>query len=139
MGLKFADGANDKDKPKNKDNTSKSSALDDLRSMLSKPTKSGQEAMPDDQINSIMDRVGDLPREEVIGMINTHDRLDDLIYLFQQVRENPEDKQNLVKFVSLIKDTTEKFSNMQLGSMISAGIAAIVELERRDKNGEREQ
>ena len=137
MALKFAGESNqpERDKPK-----SSGSALDELRNLLGQPTQGGhQDAMPPEMIDEIIDKVQDLPDDEVAQLVATHKRMDELVDSWHKVRDEPGNTEALMKFVSLVKQTTLTLPPMQLGSIISAGIAAIVELERREhENGKGE-
>ena len=135
MGLKFAG----EPEPERKSKGS-GSALDELRGLLGQPTKGGhQDAMPPEEIEEIVGRIEGMPEEDVAQLVTTHKRMDELVDAWHKVRENPEDHENLINFVKMIKETTLTFPPMALGSIMSAGIAAIVELERRDKeNGKGE-
>lgn len=99
----------------------------EIRELLNK--KDPSQPMSEDEIKT---RFG----AETLGMVvRVQDRMDllvDAMHEFLQAREEGGDTTStLTKFTRLMQETVIKYSPMEVGSMLSAGMTAIAELERR--------
>lgn len=134
MPIEFRD--NNESAPRPSFDNKGDDAMQELRDMFKRETSG--DPLSDDEIKS---RFGD-DALQMVGRVQ--DRLGELVnamHDFNIAQHTPggDVAGALMKFTSLLTQTTQRYNSMEIASMLATGIAAIAEVERReaqDKSGD---